>query len=317
MSVERFEWLSKYSGEVIKTKGSESCVKEIYDRVNLLEKERNDVIVFNQFSDFWNYLWHYDVTANAILELFNHLKDDTSNLAGVCLSSGSSGTLGCADAVKNIHSSAKLIVGEAMQSPTLFMNGYGEHQIEGIGDRHVPWIHNARNTDIISCIDSTICNDIFKLFNMPQGHVFLRSLGLEDSLIQSLGWCGVSSIANLCLAIKFSKYYELSSDDIVFTVLTDSSDMYMSRLASATFNEIDAHVSFHASLQGLKTDLIDELTYVGRKRLHNLKYFTWVEQQGKTIEELDEQWYNSNYWSKLPDGISYLEESILNFNAGN
>ncbi len=314
MSKERFDWLNNISGEVITTLGSESNVKEIYDRVNQLRMERNNVVVFNQFCDFWNYLWHYEVTASTFLDLFNSIKGDTERFAGICLSSGSSGTLGCADAIKDVYPSVKLAVGEALQCPTLLMNGYGEHTIEGIGDKHVPWIHNVRNTDMIVGIDDNHCKEIFKLFNLPAGHEYLKSIGINDSIIQKLNWCGISGIANLCLAIKFSKYYELTSNDIVFTILTDSTEMYQSKLLEEDYNLFDAQIAYLVFLQGLKTDYIDELTYKDKKRIHNLKYYTWVEQQGMSVEELDRQWHDPHYWKKIQLSTKKIDESIQEFN---
>ncbi|MCX8026184.1 MAG: pyridoxal-5-phosphate-dependent protein subunit beta, partial [Thermanaerothrix sp.] len=65
MSKERFEWLSKIASEVIATPGSESNVKEIFDKCWELRRSGQDLMIFNQFEEFGNYLWHYDVTGHA------------------------------------------------------------------------------------------------------------------------------------------------------------------------------------------------------------------------------------------------------------
>jgi cysteine synthase len=69
MSRERFEWLSKIAGEVIATPGSESNVKEIFDKCWELRKSGQDLMIFNQFDEFGNYLWHYEVTGHAMEEV--------------------------------------------------------------------------------------------------------------------------------------------------------------------------------------------------------------------------------------------------------
>ena len=69
MSRERFEWLSKIAGEVIATPGSESNVKEIFDKCWELRKSGQDLMIFNQFEEFGNYLWHYEVTGHAMEEV--------------------------------------------------------------------------------------------------------------------------------------------------------------------------------------------------------------------------------------------------------
>lgn len=315
MSKERFDWLCGIAGEVIKTKGSESNVKEIYDKVKQLQQERSQAIVFNQFMEKWNYFWHYDVTGNAIMELFESLKGDYGRFAGVCLSSGSAGTLGCADAIKQVYPSAKLAVGEALQCPTLLMNGYGEHGIEGIGDKHVPWIHNVKNTDMVIGIDQDNCLQTFKLFNMTEGKKYLSTLGMDDKFINMLEWCGISGVGNLIASIKFSKYYELKENDIVFTVLTDSSDLYKSKLdADDAYRFTDAQKTFYTHLMSLKTDYVEELSYRDKRKIHNLKYFTWVEQQGFDIDELDAQWYDSNYWEKIQSHRKNIDVEIEQFN---
>jgi len=59
---------------------------------------------------------------------------------------------------------------------------------------------------------------------------------------------------------------------------------------------------------------MEELTYAARKRVHNLKYYTWVEQQGKTVEELNAQWYDDTYWTSIHDQAAELDVLIRAFN---
>jgi hypothetical protein len=191
---------------------------------------------------------------------------------------------------------------EALQCPTLYLNGFGAHRIEGIGDKHIPWIHNVRNTDVVIAIDDEDPMRLLRLFNEETGHRFLEHQGIPTSLVEKLPLLGISSISNLLSAIRLAKYYELDGEDVVFTVFTDSADMYRSRIGELTadrglYRESDAMVDFHQSLQGIRTDWIKELNYWERKTLHNLKYFTWVEQQGKTSEELNALW-SPEFWQE-------------------
>jgi cysteine synthase len=294
MSRERFDWLAKVAGEVIATPGTESNVKEIFDKSWELKKTRDNVVVFNQSS-----------------------KD---NYAGVVLTTGSAGTLGCGDYMKEKYPTSKITAGEALQCPTLLANGFGAHRIEGIGDKHVPWIHNARNTDMIIDVDDNNSMGIIRLFNEPIGQKYLSKKGVPAEIIEKLPLMGISSVANMIMAIKFAKYYELTEKDIVLTVFTDSMELYGSRLKElkedfGPYDETDAAIDFHRNLQALTTDYMQELTYQDRKRIHNLKYFTWIEQQEKDLEELDAQWYDyENYWGGIHKQTSKIDKLIKEFN---
>ena len=321
MSKERFEWLKTVAGEVIATPGGESNVKEIFDKVWELRRVRGDeIMVFNQFDEFGNHLWHYEVTGNAMMEVLAK-ELNGGNFQGVCLTSGSAGTLGCGDFLKDHIPTSKIAVGESLQCPTLLLNGFGYHRIEGIGDKHVPWIHNVKNSDLVIAIDDRDCINLVRLFNEPAGHDLLREEGIPDETINQLHLLGISSIANVLMAIKFSKYFELTRKDIVLTVFTDSMELYQSRLQElrreyGDYSERDAAVDFNRSLHEIKTDSMGELNYLQRKRIHNLKYFTWIEQQGRTLEELDRQWHDyDNYWTKMHQITPKIDELIKEFNS--
>ena len=144
MSRERFDWLRQIAGEVIATPGCESNVKEIFDKTHELRQE-SDCMIFNQFEEMGNHLWHYQVTGRAVQEVFEHVKRPGDRLSGACFTSGSAGTIGCGDYLKEVYPQMKLAVGEALQCPTILENGFGDHRIEGIGDKHIPWIHNVKN----------------------------------------------------------------------------------------------------------------------------------------------------------------------------
>ena len=319
MSRERFEWLSKVAGEVIATPGCESNVWEIFQKCKELQATRDNVMVFNQFDEFGNHLWHYDVTGHAMEEVLD-AELGSGRYAGVVLTSGSSGTMGCGDYLKEAYPQSKLVVSEALQCPTLLENGFGGHRIEGIGDKHVPWIHNVRNTDMVIGIDDEDTMQLVRLFNEDAGRAYLQSRGVPTDLIERLDLLGISSVANLLSAIKFAKFYELTESDIVLTVLTDSMELYQSRLkelheAHGSYNETNAAVAYHAHLLGIKTDFTLEAGYSERKRIHNLKYFTWVEQMGRSVEELDAQWYDyPAYWDRIHSMVPKIDELIGAFN---
>lgn len=321
MSKERFDWLHKVGAEVFATPGSESNVKEIYDKVKELKAQRGDEIVnLNQFEEPGNPLWHYAVTGPAMEEIFNLLRSPESRFSGVFLTQGSAGTLGSTDYLREKYPLIKVCAGEALQCPTLLYNGYGSHRIEGIGDKHVPWIHNIRNMDLAAGIDDRHNINVMRLFNEPAGKEFLKQeLKADPRLIDKLDLLGISSIANLMGAIKLAKYYEMTEKDFVFTVATDSMVMYQSRLKeeSERTGELDtrkAAVIFDSGLMNLTTDYMIEMTYYEKKRMHNLKYFTWVEQQGKTVEELNTQWYDDNYWKSLYANVDDWDKKISEFN---
>jgi cysteine synthase len=317
MSRERFEWLSKVAGEVIKTPGSESNVKEIFDKCWELRQSGQDLMIFNQFDEMPNYLWHYEVTGHAMQEV---IEASGGNYRGVALTTGSAGTIACGDYLKQQYPASKIIASEALQCPTLLENGFGAHRIEGIGDKHVPWVHNVKNTDIVVAIDDNAVVNIARLFNEPEGRAHLVAAGVPESVVSQLGLLGFSGIANLLSAIKFARYYELGPDDVVVTVFTDSMDLYQSRLAEmhaehGAYTALDAARHFQRYLLGERTDNLLELSYEARRRIHNLKYYTWVEQQGKTAEELNAQWYDDTFWTGVQGQVGEIDALIEEFNA--
>jgi len=319
MSKERFDWLASVAGEVIKTPGTESNVKEIFDKCWELRQSGEDIVIFNQFDEFGNYLWHYSVTGQALIEVLEQVMGPNDNYRGVVLTTGSAGTIGCGDFLKQHFPTSKIAASEALQCPTLYNNGFGAHRIEGIGDKHVPWIHNVKNTDMVMAIDDNATMDIIRLFNEPAGKAYLADQGVSPDFIEQLPLLGISSVANMLSSVKFAKYYELGPEDIVLTIATDSMEMYQSRLVELTdnageFNELDAAGVYHRWLKGTTIDYVQELSYYDRQRIHNLKYFTWVEQQAKSYEEIQAQWYDPEYWTGIQPQTDEIDELIDAFN---
>ncbi len=320
MSKERFDWLANVAGETIKTPGSESNVKEIFDKCWELRESGEDLSIFNQFEEFGNYLWHYEVTSRAMVEALDEVMGEQDRFRAVVSNTGSGGTLACGDYLKEQFPYSKIVASEALQCPTLLNNGFGAHRIEGIGDKHVPWIHNVKNTDVITAIDDNGPMAWIRLFNEPAGQEYLVSQGVDAGLAADLPLLGISSIANVLAAIKTAKYYEMDGNDVIVTVATDSMEMYQSRLVELTeevgeFSNLDASGAYYQYLMGETTDNMQELTYADRKRIHNLKYFTWVEQQGKSYEEIQAQWYDHNYWTSIHGHVDEIDALIDAFNA--
>jgi len=320
MSRERFEWLANIAGEVIKTPGSESNVKEIFDKCWELRASGEDLMIFNQFDEFGNYLWHYEVTGHAMEEVLQQVMGPQDRYVGLASATGSAGTIASGDYLKQLFPASKIAASEALQCPTLLENGFGAHRIEGIGDKHVPWIHNVKNTDLVVAIDDSAVVNIARLFNEPAGRAYLVKKGVPEDLAEKLDLLGFSGISNVLSAVKMAKYYELGHNDIVLTVLTDSMELYGSRLLEmeaefGEYTELDAAAHYAQYLQGVDTDNLIELTYADRRRVHNLKYFTWVEQQGKTYEEIMSQWYGRDYWTEVQKQVPEIDALIEEFNA--
>ncbi|MCB8945829.1 MAG: pyridoxal-phosphate dependent enzyme [Ardenticatenaceae bacterium] len=319
MSQERFAWLAQVAGETIKTPGSESNVKEIFDKCWELRNSGQDLIIFNQFDEMGNYLWHHEVTGPAMAEVLAQVMGPQDRYRGVALTTGSAGTIACGDYLKKLYPLSKIAASEALQCPTLLNNGFGAHRIEGIGDKHVPWVHNVKNTDMVIGIDDAATMGLIRLFNEAAGQEYLVSQGVAADFVERLDLLGISGCANLLSAIKMAKYYEMGERDVLLTVATDSMEMYQSRLqeldeAEGQFTSLDAAGVYHRFLLGQGVDYVEELTYNGRKRIHNLKYYTWVEQQGKTYDEIQAQWYDDDYWESIPGHVTEIDRLIEEFN---
>lgn len=319
MSRERFDWLKEIGAEVFATPGCESNVKEIYDKCHELEAESDEYLIFNQFDQFGNSVWHYEITGSTIETLFNQIKEKGERLSGYISATGSAGTIAAGDYLREKYPFVKVLASEALQCPTLLSNGFGGHRIEGIGDKHIPWIHNVKNTDAVAAIDDEEPLRVLRLFNEKEGHNWLTSKGVNTTVVERLPELGISGIANLLCSIKLAKYFELNKNDVIFTIFTDSSDLYQSRLvemndAWGSYTQKQAEIDWNVVLKNQKTDNFLELGYQEKKRIHNLKYFTWVEQQGKDVEELNAQWYNENYWKERFSVVPEWDKLITDFN---
>jgi len=321
MSRERFEWLREIGAEVIATPGGESNVKEIYDKCREIGTSSPEAVIFNQFEEVGNAAWHYSVTGAAVEEAFAALARRGDRLAAWVSATGSAGTIAAGDYLKTRFPRMRVVACEALQCPTLLANGYGSHRIEGIGDKHVPWIHNVRTTDVVTAIDDEDCVRVFRLFNEAEGRRLIDRVGGDrrGAQVPDLGLLGISAVANILSAIKVARHFELTERDVVFTVATDSADLYKSRLAELAaargpYSAVHAERDLDRCLHGQRDDHLQELSYSDRRRLHNLKYFTWVEQQGKSVEDLDSLWYDEELWQRVFELPAVWDRLIRSFN---
>jgi cysteine synthase len=320
MSKERFDWLEGMGAEIHATPGSESNVKEVFDKAEQLKRERpEEVVMLNQFSDFGNSVWHYKCTGQAIEEVMQGEISAGYNFKALFLTQGSAGTMACGDYIREKFPRTLICAGEALQCPTLLYNGYGVHRIEGIGDKHVPWIFNVRNLDAAAGVDDEDCLRTMSLFNEKEGQSTLRALGVPDDAVCRLPDLGISGIANLLGSIKTAKYYEMGDKDVLVTIATDSMELYRSRLEEqrklhGPYTQLQARIDLECSVRGQASDHFAELGYWDKKRIHNLKYFTWVEQRGMDETELTRQWEDESYWSEKLNLFKKWDRLIKDFN---
>jgi cysteine synthase len=324
MSQERFRWLERWVVEpddIVRTPGTESNVKEIYDKCAELERDASN-IVFNQFCEFGNYLAHRVCTGRALERIVDALCDAAPDLRvrAFVSATGSAGTLGAGDWLKARHGSKNVAV-EAFECPTMLYNGYGEHNIQGIGDKHIPLIHNVMSTDVAMAVSDRSTDSLSLLFNTEAGRRYLlERRRVPQAIVDHLPSFGYSSICNVVAAIKTAKYFDFGAEDLVLTVATDGAAMYSSeweRLAQkhfgGRFDTVSAGEAFAQHLLGAGTDHVLELGTRDRARIFNLGYYTWVEQQGVSLAEFNAR-RNPGFWDGLASAVQAWDELIREFN---
>ena len=320
MSAERFRWLEQWTDDIIRTPGTESNVKEIYDACAALARDPENVI-FNQFAEYGNYLVHHRCTGSAVARVFDAMNDGSLTLRAFVAASGSAGTLGAGDALKERYGSLTVAV-EALECPTLLANGFGEHNIQGIGDKHVPLIHNVMNTDVVVGVSDRSTDALNVLFNTARGRALLETrFEVPEQIVTQLDSFGISSICNVLAAIRTAKYFRLGASDVIATVATDGAEMYASEVEKTLardfggrFDAIDAARVFGQHLLGASTDHVAELTFRDRERIFNLGYFTWVEQQGVPLADFEKR-RSQSFWRDLQALVPEWDAKIAEANA--
>ncbi len=320
MSQERFDRISSYGARIIRTAGSESNVKEIYDEVKRLRGSDPKIRVLNQFEVMGNYRFHYYVTGNTLVELAAELKDagiGAGRISAFVSAMGSAGTIAAGDRLKQVWPEHKIVGLEPIQCPTLYNNGYGAHEIQGIGDKHVTWIHNVFNMDALMAIDDLdALNGLRVLWEEKGREALTRRFGLEESAVAALADnLGISGVCNIIGAIKTAKFYKMNGQDVIVTVATDAMERYLSvmanmRTAQGALDEAGATAIVDGVYHRAGSDWIMEGERAARERWHNLKYYTWVEQQGKTVAELDAQ-RDPDWWLGHQERVIEIDKRLL------
>jgi len=326
MSQERFDWLDRWcenpAEDVIRTVGTESNVKEIYDECNRLRTDPRNFI-FNQFAEFGNHLIHFQATGVALAHVFEEYRRESGRdlrLALMTSATGSAGTIAAGEYLKDRYGT-KVLAAEALECPTLLQNGFGEHNIQGIGDKHLPLIHNIMNHDLVAAISDRATDHLEVMFNEPAGLAHLAARGVSDRILTTLPDFGFSSICNVLAAISAAKVLDLGDDDVIVTVATDGSELYPSERAKilqrdfgGAFTAVAAAAGWGEHLADVPTSATLEMTQFDRNRIFNLGYYTWVEQQG-TPFELFELRRGQSFWRELRSYLPVWDEMITEFNA--
>jgi cysteine synthase len=327
MSQERFDWLDRWTSDpsdIIRTPGTESNVKEIYDACNEMQKDPKNFI-FNQFCEFGNYLGHYEVTGTALATVYEHvakgLNRPNLRLAAFTSATGSAGTIGAGDHLKDKYGT-KIVAVEALECPTMLENGFGEHNIQGIGDKHIPLIHNVMNTDVISAVSDRATDELDVLFNTSAGRDYLvQRKHVPQEVVDTLHHFGFSSICNTIAAIKTAKLLGLGEDDVLITIATDGADLYpservktMKKRFNDNFTQVDAAEVFAEHLGTVQTDSMIDCTERDRNRIFNLGYYTWVEQQGTPLSVFEAR-RSQSFWRNLRSHVPTWDALITEFNA--
>lgn len=325
MSQERFDWLEKWVSDpahIVRTPGTESNVKEIYDACNEMQKDESNVIL-NQFSAYSNYMVHRAATGAACASVFESLKAGapTRRLAAFVSATGSAGTIAAGDHLKALYGT-RIAAVEALECPTMLENGYGEHNIQGIGDKHIPLIHNVMNTDFVIAVSDRASDRLNLLFGTEAGRAYLADRKkIDPALIAAFDNIGISGLANIVAAIKLAKYMRYGADDMVVTIATDGAGLYETERASylakhygGSFDQVDAAESFAFAIEAASTADMLELRESDRRRIFNLGYYTWVEQQGIAFEDFERRKHQS-FWDGLAAQLPVYDRQIEEFNA--
>jgi cysteine synthase len=325
MSQERFEWLGRWvrdPSHIVRTVGTESNVKEIYDKCRELSASADNVI-FNQFSAFSNYMAHYLCTGEACGAVFESLSASRKSmrLAAFVSATGSAGTIAAGDYLKERHGSAIAAV-EALECPTMLENGYGAHNIQGIGDKHIPLIHNVMNTDAVIAVSDQDTDRLNLAFNSPEGAAYFASRkDIDPSLVAVFSEIGISSWANILASIKLAHTKGYGPDDVIVTVATDSARLYRTEAEGARrkffaggFGARDAARVVETCLAGASTENVLFLGASERRRIFNLGYYTWVEQQGVSVEDFDCR-RDQGFWRGVASSAGEWDRLITEFNG--
>jgi cysteine synthase len=324
MSAERFRWLDRWvtsPEDIVRTQGTESDVKDIYDRCAELSRDPGNVIL-NQFREMANHAVHHLATGRALERVYlaERARLGALRLGAFVAAVGSGGTIGAGDYLADQHGS-KTVAVEPLECPTMLYNGFGAHGIQGIGDKHVTLIHNVMRTDAVAAVSDRATDALSLLFAEPAGLAYLASRrGVPRETIAGLASLGLSSICNIVAAVKTARRYGFGPGEAVITVATDGADLYASErrrllaaLPGGALDEVGAGEIHAEHLLGAGADHFAELDRLGRTRVFNLGYFTWVEQQGVALEGFEAR-RSQAFWRGLADQVPRWDALIVDMN---
>ena len=254
--------------------------------------------------------------------MFEHVRSTRPGLrlAAFTSATGSAGTIAAGDRLKDRYG-ARIVAVEALECPTMLVNGFGEHNIQGIGDKHIPLIHNVMNTDVVAAVSDRATDQLDVMFNTDVGRRHLvERRGVPADVVAALEHFGLSSICNVLAAIKTVKLLGLGPDAAVITVATDGAALYSServktvqRRFGGTFDATDAATVFGEHLADVTTDHMIDTTITDRARIFNLGYYTWVEQQGTPLDVFEARRHQS-FWRGLRSFLPVWDEMIGELN---
>ena len=325
MSRERFDWLERWvvdESDIIKTPGTESNVKEIYDRCHELAQDPDNVIL-NQFCEFGNHIVHRLATGAALERVVEHLSASKPELKvrAFVSATGSAGTIGAGDHLKERFGSLTVAV-EALECPTLLYNGFGEHNIQGIGDKHVPLIHNVMATDVVVAISDKATDSLNVLANTDAGRSFLASRGVSPEMLSAdhlvrpveLVQRARGDQARQAPPSRRGRPRRSQSPPTAPPCTRASSPTPSSATGRTASARSPPPRSTASTCSAPSEDHLLECTDTDRNRIFNLGYYTWVEQQGTSIEEFEAR-RDQSFWRSLLDMVPVWDDLIGELNA--
>ena len=224
MSQERFTWLQRWvtaPDDIVTTPGTESNVREIYEACDELagDPERDHQPVLRVPGTTSG-------TASARAgagRRFEHLREaDPCGLRLRRLRPPDPPGRSAPATTSRREYGAAVVAVEALRPHDAAANGFGSHNIQGIGDKHIPLIHHVHGTDVVVDVTDRATDQLSVLFSDPVGLAHLAGRrGVPEAVPAALPSFGLSSICNVVAAVKLAKHLDLGPEDVVVTVATD------------------------------------------------------------------------------------------------
>jgi hypothetical protein len=176
------------------------------------------------------------------------------------------------------------------------------------------------NTDDVVAITDWATDALLLVFNTPPGKQALADAGLPADLIESLSNLGLSAIANLLASIQVARRHDYGPDHVILSVATDGAEMYRSEVERIGrrdhpqgYDRDAARRALDRYLREGETGEIEVLNEAGRRRIFNLGYYTWVEQQGVSLADFEAR-RQPGFWVGLRGYLDRWDQMISEFN---